>query len=69
MGLWQGDQGILKHALSIQLGGTLRDLTGSYDLSFAIAGLLLFGASLVSFAIREQRYSTRYQTAAIATGA
>ena len=28
-------------ALSIQLGGTLRDLTGSYDLPFALAGLLL----------------------------
>lgn len=55
-------------ALSIQLGGTLRDLTGSYDLAFAIAGLLLLGASLVSFAIREQRYSTRYQTAASAAG-
>jgi MFS family permease len=51
-------------ALSSQLGGTLRDLTGSYDLPFAIASLLLFAASLVSFAIREQRYSTRYQTAA-----
>jgi MFS family permease len=55
-------------ALSIQLGGTLRDLTGSYDLPFAIAGLLLFGASLVSFAIREQRYSSRYQTAASTAG-
>ena len=48
--------------------GTLRDLTGSYDLPFAIAGLLLCGASLLSFAIREQRYSTRYQTAAGTTG-
>jgi MFS family permease len=56
-------------ALSIQLGGTLRDLTGSYDLPFALAGLLLVGASLGSFAIREQRYSTRYQTVAGATGA
>jgi MFS family permease len=55
-------------ALSIQLGGTLRDLTGSYDLPFAIAALLLFGASLVSFAIREQRYSTRYQPTTSATG-
>jgi MFS family permease len=51
-----------------QLGGMLRDLTGSYDLPFAIAGLLLCGASLVSFAIRKQRYSTRYQTAAGTTG-
>jgi MFS family permease len=55
-------------ALSIQLGGVLRDLTGSYDLPFAIAGVLLCGASLVSFAIREQRYSTRYQTTASAAG-
>jgi MFS family permease len=53
-------------ALSIQLGGILHDLTGSYDLPFAIASLLLFGASLVSFAIREQRYSTRYQSGASA---
>ena len=39
-----------------------RQPKGAYDLPFAIAGLLLFGASLVSFAIREQRYSARYQT-------
>jgi MFS family permease len=49
-------------ALSIQLGGMLRDLTGSYELPFAMAGLLLFGASLASFAIQERRYSSRYQT-------
>jgi MFS family permease len=55
-------------ALSIQLGGILRDLTGSYDLPFAMAGLLLLAASLVSFTIREQRYSTQYQTAASAMG-
>jgi hypothetical protein len=55
-------------ALSIQRGGTLRDLMGSYDLPFAIAALLLFGASLVSLTIREQRYSTRYQPTASATG-
>ena len=51
-------------ALSIQLGGLLRDLTGSYDLPFAVAALLLFGASLASFAIHERRYSIRYQTVA-----
>jgi MFS family permease len=55
-------------ALSIQLGGTLRDLTGSYDLPFALAGLLLFGASLASMTIRERRYSSRYQAAASAAG-
>jgi MFS family permease len=49
-------------ALSIQLGGVLRDLTGTYELPFAMAGVLLFGASLASFAIQEQRYSSRYQT-------
>ena len=49
-------------ALSIQLGGLLRDLTGSYDLPFAVAALLLCGASLASFAIHERRYSIRYQT-------
>ena len=49
-------------ALSIQLGGLMRDLTGSYDAPFAIAALLLFGASAVSFAIQEKRYSTRYQS-------
>ena len=48
-------------ALSIQLGGVLRDLTGSYTVPFAIAALLLFGASLASFCIQEKRYSIRYQ--------
>ncbi len=49
-------------SLGIQLGGLLRDLTGSYELPFAIATLLLFAASLVSFGIQEKRYSARYQT-------
>jgi hypothetical protein len=55
-------------ARSIQLGGTRRDRTESYDLSFALAGLLLFGASLASVTMRERRYSTRYQSAASAAG-
>jgi MFS family permease len=49
-------------ALSIQLGGVLRDLTGSYEVPFAVAALLLFVASLVSFAVQERQYSARYQT-------
>jgi MFS family permease len=49
-------------SLGIQLGGLLRDLTGSYELPFAMAALLLFAASLVSFGIQEKRYSARYQT-------
>jgi len=44
-------------ALSIQLGGLLHDLTGSYALPFGVAGLLLFIASLVSFAINERKYA------------
>ena len=48
-------------ALGIQLGGLLRDRTGSYAVPFAMAGLLLFAASLVSFRIQEKRYSARYQ--------
>lgn len=47
-------------SLSIQLGGIMRDLTGSYALPFTLAGFLLIGASLVSFAIREKRFSTKY---------
>jgi MFS family permease len=47
-------------ALSIQLGGLLHDLTGSYELPFAVAGLLLFIASLVSFTINERKYAISY---------
>ena len=52
----------LGSALSTQLGGLLRDRTGSYEVPFALAGLLLFAASLMSLAIDEKRYSARYQT-------
>lgn len=52
----------LGSAASIQLGGILRDLTGSYTLPLAIAGVLLIGASLISFAIQEKKYSATYQT-------
>jgi hypothetical protein len=42
----------------------MHDLTGSYDLSFALAAVALVGASLISFAIAERRYSVRYLTPA-----
>lgn len=48
-------------ALSAQLGGVLRDVTASYTLPCAIAPVLLVGASLVSFGIQAQRYSSHYQ--------
>lgn len=51
-------------ALSIQLAGVLRDLTGSYDSALVIAAVLLMCASLVSFSIREKKYSVRYQQTA-----
>lgn len=48
-------------ALSIQLAGVLRDVTGTYDSALVIAAVLLMLASLVSFSIREKKYSVRYQ--------
>ena len=50
-------------AIGIQLGGIMRDLTGSYDLPFTVAALLLVAASLTAFSIQEKRFSSRYQVA------
>ena len=47
-------------ALSIQFSGIMRDLTGAYTIPFAVAGLCLLFASVVSFSIQERRYSSRY---------
>ncbi len=48
---------------AILMAGILRDVTGSYDLPFAIAGSLLLPAALVSFSIKEKKYSAKYQEA------
>ena len=48
---------------AILIAGILRDVTGSYDLPFAIAGSLLLPATLASFSIREKKYSAKYQEA------
>jgi MFS family permease len=48
-------------SIGIQFGGIMRDVTGSYDIPFAIAGALLVLASITSFMIRERKYSARYQ--------
>ena len=50
-------------AASIQVAGILRDVTGNYDLPFALAGATLAFATVVSFFIREMKYSSRYQVA------
>ncbi len=49
-------------AVSIQLGGLLHDLTGSYALPFAGAGLLLFIARLSSLTMNERKYAMGYET-------
>jgi MFS family permease len=54
---------------SVWLAGVMHDLTGSYDLSFALAAVALVGASMISFAIAERRYSVRYLTPAPSTAA
>lgn len=53
-------------AISIQLAGVIRDVTGSYDTALVMAAVLLICASLVSFSIREKKYSVRYQQPATA---
>ena len=47
-------------SIGIQFGGIMRDLTGSYDVPFVIAGILLVIASVISFSIQERKYSVRY---------
>lgn len=46
--------------VSVWLAGELYDLTGSYDVSFTLATVALFGAAAVSYLIDERRYSIRY---------
>jgi MFS family permease len=50
-------------ALSVFLGGLLYDVFGAYDVPFAIAGVMLVGASVAAFSIKEKKYSARYQAA------
>ena len=47
-------------ALSIQFSGIMKDITGAYTIPFAVGGLCLLFASVVSFSIQEKRYSSRY---------
>ena len=47
---------------SVLLAGYLREITGDYVLSFALAAAMLFPAAISAFTIRERKYSVRYQT-------
>ena len=49
-------------ALSVLMAGELQQLTGSYVIPFAIAGLTLIGASIAAFSVNEKKYSYRYST-------
>ncbi len=49
---------------SVLVAGVLRDLTGAYYLPFGLAGLTLLGATVASWAVKERKYSIRYQPAA-----
>ncbi len=50
-------------AVSIYLGGALYDVFGSYTVPFAIAGIMLIGATVAAFSIRERQYSAKFQQA------
>ena len=48
-------------SLSVFMAAILYDITGTYEIPFAIAGLFLLGATLASYAVNERRFSIRYQ--------
>ena len=49
----------------IASAGWLFDVTGSYNGVFLAVIVLLVGASIVSWAVQERRYSLKYQTATV----
>ncbi len=51
-------------AVSTYLAGRFFDISGSYNEVFLGVIALLIGAAIVSWAVQEQRYSLKYQTAA-----
>ncbi len=58
---------------SVLVAGVLYDMTGHYEIPFALAGLTLLGATVASYAVKERKFSLRYQqqtpTASPATAA
>lgn len=53
-------------SFSVLMAGVLYDMTGAYEIPFAIAGLTLLGATLASYAVNERKFSIRYQRAPVA---
>ena len=52
----------LAGGLAVIAAGFVFDIWGTYDPVFAASAILLAAAGLISFAIRERKYSVRYQT-------
>ena len=50
-------------SISVVMAGILYDATGTYVIPFSMAGLTLLAAALLSYSVKERKYSTRYQSA------
>ena len=48
-------------SLSVIVAGVLYDVTGTYVIPFALAGLTLLGATIASYSVKERKFSVRYQ--------
>jgi membrane-bound ClpP family serine protease len=51
----------LAGGLAVIIAGMVFDIWDTYDPVFAVAAGFLLFAGLISFAIRERKYSVRYQ--------
>jgi len=56
-------------ALSVLVAGIMYDRTGSYRMPFAMGGILMVWASVAAFSINEKKYSMKYQSLPVSTGA
>jgi MFS family permease len=51
-------------ALSVLMAGIIYDVTGSYQIPFAIGGILMVWSSVAAFSVNEKKYSVKFQTLA-----
>jgi MFS family permease len=56
-------------ALSVLMAGIIYDVTGSYQIPFAIGGILMVWSSVAAFSVNEKKYSVKFQTLAASAGA